>query len=133
MTKKPVHFSHLVPFLPVANLKETIAYYKEKLGFYDEWFWTNPDGAITDAGCRRDDMRLLFSQSPEFLARINGSGYSLDICWFVSGVDAVYEELKAKNVKIIDELSDKPWGMREFAIQDINGYNLRIGGGTEKE
>ncbi|HYV95338.1 MAG TPA: VOC family protein [Chitinophagales bacterium] len=117
---KPSHFSHAVPFLPVKDLKETIQYYKEQLGFYEEWFWED-----SDAGIRRDDLRLLFNRNPEHLSQINSSSQTLEICWFVTNVNEIYEEYKGKEIKIIKELWDAPWGMREFSILEINGYVIR--------
>jgi len=119
---KPKHFSHAVPFLPVKDLKETIAYYKDKLGFYEEWFWED-----SDAGIRRDDLRLLFNRNPEHVAQINSNSQAFEICWFVQNVDAIYKEYKTKGVEFDKELEDKPWKIREFTIFDNNGYSIRIG------
>jgi uncharacterized glyoxalase superfamily protein PhnB len=123
---KPAYFSHAGPFLPVKDLKETIQYYKEQLGFYEEWFWKD-----SDAGIRRDDLRLLFNKAPEFVADINSKNHALEICWFVRNVDAIYEEYKSKGLTITSPLQDQPWKMREFSIMDLNGYIIRIGEGIE--
>ena len=48
-------FARVAPHLPVANLQITLRYYKEKLGFTDEWTYGEKDGGI-----RRDELRLLF-------------------------------------------------------------------------
>lgn len=54
------------PQLPVRNLRETLDYYRNTLGFHDEWIWTNNNGKETDGRIRRDDMRLLFAEDPYF-------------------------------------------------------------------
>ena len=120
------NFSHAVPFIPVRDLKETINYYRDKLGFSNEWFWED-----TDAGIRRNNLRLLFTQGPDFLTSINSGGRHLEICWFVSNVEEVYEEYKQKGVNIVSTLESKPWKVKEFTIEEINGYWLRIGEGFE--
>ncbi|MFI5134226.1 MAG: bleomycin resistance protein [Chitinophagales bacterium] len=124
---KPIHFSHAVPFLPVKDLKETVRFYKDKLGFSNEWFWED-----SDAGLERDDLHLLFNKNPEHVSLINSNGQAFEICWFVQNVDAIYEEFKGKGVVIDKELENKPWGMREFTIFDNNGYAIRIGQGIEE-
>jgi hypothetical protein len=43
----------------------------------------------------------------------------------------VYEEFKQKGVKIVSELEFKPWKIKEFTVEEINGYWLRIGEGIE--
>ena len=122
----PSNFSHAVPFIPVRDLKETIGYYRDQLGFSNEWFWED-----TDAGILRNDLRLLFMQDAEFVSRINSNNRHFEICWFVSNVEEVYEEFKQKGVKIVSELEFKPWKIKEFTVEEINGYWLRIGEGIE--
>ena len=53
------------PHLPVKNLQQTLDFYRDTLGFYDEWTWANKDDKFKDGGIRRDDMRLLFGEDPE--------------------------------------------------------------------
>jgi len=120
------NFSHGVPFMPVHDLKETISYYRDQLGFSDEWFWED-----TDAGIRRNDLRLLFMHDPEFVSSINHNGRHFEICWFVRDVDDIYEEYKKKNVNIVSQLELKPWGIKEFTVEEINGYWIRIREGKE--
>ena len=127
MSNKPV-FSHSIPFMPVRDLKETIAYYRDVLGFSDEWFWYD-----TDAGIRRDELGLLFRRAPEYVNKINSEKEHFEICWFVCNVDVVYEEYKSKGINIVSDLEEKPWKMKEFTIQDPNGYHIRIGEGIDEE
>jgi hypothetical protein len=42
------------------------------------------------------------------------------------GVDAYYEELRARNVEL-GELHDRPYGMRDFALIDLDGNRLVFG------
>lgn len=123
---KPKKFYHSVPFMPVHNLQETIAWYREKLGFYGEWIWGNED-----AGIRRDNMHLLFNYAPEHAAIVNTADYHFEIMFFVDNVQEIYDEYKNNEVTIASELEDKPWGVREFTIRDINGYHLRIAEGIQ--
>ena len=119
-------FSHAVPFMPVRDLNETIAYYRDQLGFHHEWYWED-----TDAGIERDELHLLFAQDPEFVSRVNANGRHFEICWFVRNVEDVYQEYKNKGIKIVSELGMKPWGMKEFTIEEIYGYWLRLGEGVQ--
>jgi uncharacterized glyoxalase superfamily protein PhnB len=119
-------FYKTLPFLPVRNLRETIQYYKDKLGFQGEWFWGDPP---TDAGCQRNELSILFNQNPEFNERVKG----LELVMFVDDVDGIYSELKNKSgVEIASPIKDEPWGIREFTVKDINGYLLRISCSLER-
>jgi uncharacterized glyoxalase superfamily protein PhnB len=119
-------FYKTIPFLPVRDIQETIAYYKNELGFIDEWFWGDPP---TDAGCHRDTLSLLFNQNPAMADRISG----FELVMFVDDVDGVYEEFSNNcNIIIASPLTDEPWGIRDFVIRDINGYLLRISCSIER-
>jgi catechol 2,3-dioxygenase-like lactoylglutathione lyase family enzyme len=124
------NFSHCIPFLPVKNLEETISFYRDVLGFRDEWYWGTPH---TDAGIGRDALNLLFVANPEFVQAINNDQHRLEICVFVSNVDELFKDFKARGVAILSELKNEPWNVREFSIIDCNGYVLRIGEGLENE
>lgn len=113
--------------LPVKNLNDTLNYYKNILGFYDEWTFGDKDGGI-----RRDDMRLLFAEDESFNAAINNNRHRLPLLWFVENIDVVYAELKEK-VEIASELKLHPYGLKEFAFIDINGYYIRVAEGINKE
>jgi uncharacterized glyoxalase superfamily protein PhnB len=39
-------------------------------------------------------------------------------------IDEYYAELKNKSVKIVYDIKDEPFGIRDFAIEDIDGYQL---------
>lgn len=109
------------PHLPVYNLHETLDYYRDRLGFYDEWTWADKDGGI-----RRDEMRLLFAEDPEFVKDINTKNHRLPLMWFVENIDEIYAEFKEKEIDTADDLREHPYGLREFAFIDINGYYIRV-------
>ena len=79
-----------------------------------------------DGGIRRDDMRLLFGEDPEFTDSINNNKYRLNLMWFVDNIDEVYAELQLKNIEIAAALQTYPYGLKEFAFIDINGYYIRV-------
>lgn len=116
-TKK---FYKATPFQPVRSLQETIDFYRDSLGFSNEWI---QDMA---AGISRDDMRLIFVENPDYTEIINTDKGMFEIIWFVDNVDEIYNEYKAKNLEIICDLEDQPWGIREFSFKDINGYCIRV-------
>ena len=109
------------PHLPVKDLRLTLQYYRDKLGFTDEWTFGEKDGGI-----QRDDLRLLFAENDDFTNDINNKVHRLPLMWFVDDIDSVYAEFKNRDIEIADELRTHPYGLREFAFVDINGYYIRI-------
>jgi uncharacterized glyoxalase superfamily protein PhnB len=46
---------------------------------------------------------------------------------FVTGVDALYQELKSNGARTMEEPADRPYGMRDFDINDLDGNQLCFG------
>jgi len=46
--------------------------------------------------------------------------------WFVDDIDAVYAEFRNRDIDLEDDLRTHPYGLREFAFIDINGYYIRV-------
>ena len=116
------------PHLPVKNLKRTLDFYRDTPGFYEEWTWGEKDGGI-----RRDDMRLLFGEDPDFINTINSEKHRLPLMWFVDNIDEIFSEFQRRNIEIADTLRTHSYGRREFAFVDIKGYYIRVAEATEKE
>lgn len=62
-----------------------------------------------------------FSQFPKDSKR----GYGVELVIMVEDVDSYYEEVK-QFAKVVEELKLKPWGLRDFRIEDPFGFYLRI-------
>src|SRR5580704_3014047 len=114
------------PHLPVKNLRNTLDFYRDTLGFEEEWTWANKDGKITDGGIRRDDMQLLFGEDLQITERINNENHCLSVMWFVNNIEAVFAEFKKRNIVITADLQLHSYGLWEFAFVDINGYYIRV-------
>ena len=118
---QPKKFIKPLPHLPVKNLRLTLDYYREQLGFDNEWTFGHSDG-----GTGRDELQLLFAEDEGFTNDINNPGHRLPLLWFVSNIDEIYAEFKSRRIELADELRTHPYGLREFAFIDINGYYIRI-------
>ena len=121
------------PHLPVKNLRQTLDYYHEVLGFEDEWTWMNKDGDSKDGGICRDNMRLLFAEDAQFVKAINNEKHRLPLMWFVNNIEEIFTEFQKRNIEIADALKSHPYGLREFAFIDINGYYIRVAEEIETE
>jgi hypothetical protein len=118
---KQKRFNRLGPQLPVKNLQLTLDYYRDKLGFTDEWTFGDKDGGI-----KRDNLRLLFAEDENFANEINNDRHRLPLMWFVEDIDSIYKEFTDRDIKLSDDLRTHPYGLREFAFIDINGYYIRV-------
>ncbi len=119
------YFSHASVILPVTNVLKTAEYYRDILGFTISFQWEEPP---TYAVVNRDEaVGIHFTESDEIL---NQSHPKLYI--FVHDPDAVFMEFRKTGANIIEPISDMKYGMREFVIEDLNGYKLVIGKGINQ-
>lgn len=107
----------VVPALPVKDVGETVNYYCKKLGFSHEWLYGEP---AEEGGCRRDEIHIMFVQEND----VSTKGISL--LFFVHHIEKLFDELSEKGVVVVRPLEEYDNGLREFAITDCNGYNLRF-------
>jgi predicted enzyme related to lactoylglutathione lyase len=99
-----------VPELPVTDVERAQQHYRDALGF--EIGWLSPDKAI-GAVSRGKVAIFLRRRSQPFEAVIH---------WvFADNIDATYSELQSSGAKIVEPLEKKPWGLRQFTVEDIDG------------
>jgi uncharacterized glyoxalase superfamily protein PhnB len=133
-----MELSKLTPNFAVADIRETVRFYQEKLGF--ELVVLVPesqDGAEQQfsegkeyvyAMMKKGNVELMFQRSDSFhedvsLADKEISGASVSFYMEGEGIEAFYSELKSKEVEI-SELKLTWYNIREFYIKDNNGYIL---------
>lgn len=110
-----------IPILPSRSLPATLSFYRA-LGF---------DGDIIGdhyAIVERGTLELHFFLHTQLDPASSAFGCYLRVL----DVDAIYRDfsranLPAAGIPRIDSVQNKSWGMREFAIIDLDGSLLRIG------
>jgi uncharacterized glyoxalase superfamily protein PhnB len=124
----PRHFFGVVPVLLVDDVVETVEYYRDVLGFEADFLYGQPP---TYASVSRNDAIINFSLSVPPGRRNGvsqaGPGNGTDLYIVVSDVDDVYQELAANGVYVLGVPADYDYGMREFKIEDMNGYQIIFG------
>jgi uncharacterized glyoxalase superfamily protein PhnB len=45
---------------------------------------------------------------------------------FAPDIDATYLELKSSGARIVEPLEKKPWGLRQFTLEDVDGNRFYI-------
>jgi uncharacterized glyoxalase superfamily protein PhnB len=50
----------------------------------------------------------------------------LDVRIVVADVDAVYRRARAANVHVVHDIADRYYGLRDFVVQDADGYRIRF-------
>lgn len=104
----------------VKDVLQSVAHYRDVLGFRTEFVYGEP---TYYAGVERDGV-VIHLQAVERTKRLPGHG-AVNV--FVTDVDALYQELKSRGAKVLNEPKDYPYGMRDFDINDPDGNQLCFG------
>ena len=123
-------FTTAVPVIATADVTGTIAYFEKILGFRQQWTWGEPP---VYAGVKAGGAMLYISHDPELAAAIRERRLAPDVFLWVRDIDSAYDRHRASGAEIVEELSTRPWGLRQYAMKDLNGYNLKITELTEPE
>ena len=107
--------------LAVQNLQASANYYIEKLGFTTDWA---QDGWHQ---LRRDSIVVILGECADDRSAFETRNHSYFAYIVVEGVDALHHEFATNGVDIHYALGSKPWGMREFGIQTIDGHRIMFG------
>ena len=116
---------YLSPTLAVRNMKETIEFYKNSLGF--KMGMAFPDVNNPEyVDLAKDGMVLMFIPAENHgISSEEKLGIGVYLYLQIDGdIDEYYEELKKKEVKIAVDIKDEPYGVRDFTVEDVNGYIL---------
>lgn len=112
---------NLTPMLRTGELKETIAFYTERLGF-------SVEGSSEEAGwahLRRDSVSIMLASpnAHEDFQRPALTGSLYIVC---DKVDDIWNDVR-ESTRVCYPIESFDYGMREFAIYDNNGYLLQFG------
>ena len=115
----------LSPLLAVRDMLATIEFYRNSLGFTMGMAFPDADNPQY-ADLSKDGMSLMFTTTESIgIGSDEKLGTGVDMYLNIdSDIDEYYNELKRKNVRIMIEIKDEPFGIRDFTVEDINGYKL---------
>lgn len=105
-----------VPEIPVVNVDDAATYYADTLGFTLDW--GGDAGGI--GGVSRDGCRLFLVKRPAepvtFWLNLSSK----------REVDELHREWSASGATIVSPPEDKPWGLREFTVADLDRNRIRV-------
>jgi RimJ/RimL family protein N-acetyltransferase/catechol 2,3-dioxygenase-like lactoylglutathione lyase family enzyme len=114
-------FDRVEPILAVPDVRAAAAYYRGKLGFAIEFTYGEPP---MHAGMVRGDWTFPAAR----LQLTQGEAVPARLFFFIgSNIDLLEQEYRSNGVEFASRIENKAWGMREFAIRDLNGCILRFG------
>ncbi len=121
-------FSWITPVLCVNDLVKSLMHYEQVLGFKVSWKWSenetfeNPSHP-TFACVSRGDCSVFMCEKGQ------GNPGSW-ICLNVNSreaLDQIFQEYTTSGADIVEKPIDRPWGMCEMIVKDIDGNVFRMG------
>jgi len=108
--------SRIAPELPVSNLRESIDYYEQQLGFRVVMEMPAGDYAIVE----RDGIAIhLFHDGTRQYSPVG-----LHI--FTGQLDELHAELQQRGARLSQQIMRKPWGNRDFRVNDRSGNEIKF-------
>lgn len=112
-----VDCERLHPGLPVPDVLAAAEFYANKLGFTLAFTWGDPPSI---AGVSLGDVQVFLEQGT---AAAGGSA----VYFVVGDADELYAFHRDNGVEVVEELDDRPYGLRDYTVRDPNGYVLSFG------
>jgi catechol 2,3-dioxygenase-like lactoylglutathione lyase family enzyme len=123
--------NRLTPMLSVSDLKRTMAFYCDELGFRCVGTFGDPDPVWCHL--QRDGVDLMFNQPPvDEIRDLPRRAKDFQVYYFYpDDVAALHADWKAKGLPVAD-LRVTTYRMKEFELRDPDGYWLWFGQDTDQ-
>ena len=112
-TRNPLtHMAAIMPELPCRDVERAQRHYRDHFGFEILWINQEPEKFI-GAVNRGETTIFLRKRTTPFEPAVH---------WvFCMDVDATYQEFVELGATIAEPISNKPWGLRQFTLHDLDG------------
>ncbi len=116
----------LCPALTVNDLPASLAWYRDILGFIVAEEYQN-EGKVVGARIKAGTMELLLGQDDFAKGRDRQKGLGFRLyCVTTQDIDQLATAVRERGGTLTQEPTDQPWGVRDFAVADPDGFNLSI-------
>jgi uncharacterized glyoxalase superfamily protein PhnB len=114
------------PGLTVGDLQESLAWYRDIVGFTVEQEWEH-EGQLMGVSLVAGTAHLMISQDDwaKGRDRLKGVGIRLHLAT-AQDVDQIAAAIQERGGTLASEPADMPWGARAFNLVDPDGFQLTI-------
>jgi catechol 2,3-dioxygenase-like lactoylglutathione lyase family enzyme len=103
--------------LRVSDVPAAVEFYTNKLGFRLGFTWGDPPSM---AGVNLGSVQMFLELGPP-----NPTGCA--VYFVVGNADELYEFQRGNGVEIVAPPGDRPYGLRDYRVRDLHGYELGFG------
>lgn len=101
-------------------------YYIDVLGFTED-----PINAVGWSFLTRNSFRVMLGECANEKPASELGDHSYFAYWNIDDVDEFYRELTGRGAMVMSAPTDKPWGLREFALRTPDGHRITCGKPTK--
>jgi uncharacterized glyoxalase superfamily protein PhnB len=114
------------PGYTVNDIHRSVAWYQNVLGCVVVERWEK-DGELRGATLRAGAVDFYLGQDDwkQGHDRVKGAGFRI-YCTTSQNVDTIAAGIKARGGTLLHDVKDEPWGERDFAIADPDGFKITI-------
>jgi uncharacterized glyoxalase superfamily protein PhnB len=114
------------PSFTVNDIEKSLAFYRDVLLFVVEERWEE-GGVLRGVEMAAGSVTLWLSQDDWKKGRDRTKGLGFRVhCTTAQDVDALAQGIKARGGTLAEEPQDRPWGGRDFAVADPDGFTITI-------
>lgn len=126
--KKPetLRLRSVAPAFTVNDLEASLAWYRDVLGFTvtDEM---KRDGKLVGVSLKAGAVELLLGQDDFAKGRDRNKGVGFRLYGVTAqDVDRLAAEIEERGGVLAQQPTDQPWGTRDFAVEDPDGFKISI-------
>jgi uncharacterized glyoxalase superfamily protein PhnB len=117
------------PSFTVNDLQKSLAFYREALGFTIGERWEH-DGVLAGVELIAGSVRFWLGQDDwkKGRDRVKGQGFRM-YCGTKQDVDVLAQRVRSHGGTLLEEPKDQPWGGRDFAVVDPDGFTITFSTG----
>src|ERR1700730_11842069 len=111
----------------VNDIEKSLAWYRDVLGFTVSERWEDK-GTLLGVEMTAGDVTFMLGQDDwkKGRDRVKGEGVRV-YCSTDQNLDRLAQRIKANGGTLTQEPLDQPWGMRDFSLEDPDGYKITVG------
>jgi uncharacterized glyoxalase superfamily protein PhnB len=115
------------PSFTVNDVMKSLAFYQDVLGFVLKERWEGDDGELRGVELQAGRITFMLGQDDWKLGRerVKGQGFRM-YCATGQDIDKLAAGIKARGGVLTEEPGDRPWGSRDFAVEDPDGFKITI-------
>lgn len=123
----------VMPSITVSDLGASIAWYQDVMGFVVAREMEH-DGQRVGAMISAGSVQFMLGQDDFAKGRDRQKGIGFRLyCVSEQDIDELAAGIKARGGTLDQEPTDQPWGARDLAVSDPDGFKITISSGTGEE